>query len=70
MHAAARAGQPDAAIDAEDVIRALSLSKAQADEVRWLFETDAAARFSGALSNSPIKEPERLRVQETLKFLA
>ena len=70
LHAAARAGQPDAAIDAEDVIRALSLSKAQADEIRWLFEADAAARFSGALSNSPIKESERIRVQETLKFLA
>lgn len=70
LQAAARAGQPEAAIDAEDVIKALSLSAAQADEVRWLFEADAAARFSGTHSTNPIKENDRLRVQETLKFLA
>ena len=70
LRTAAKIGQPEAAIGPEDVISALAPPDPHADGVRWLFETDAALRFGGSVTNSTLKEDERLRVQSTLKALA
>ena len=70
LRTAAKVGQPEAAIGAEEVISALAPADPQAEDVRWLFETDAALRFSGNTTAATLKEDERLRVQSTLKALA
>jgi hypothetical protein len=69
LRAGARSGKPESAMDATDVAEAMTLSTAQVAEVSWLFEADAAARFSGISSVTPLKEEERQRVFALLKSL-
>ncbi len=59
-------GQPAAATAAPDVIRAFAPGGDAEAELRWLFEMDAAARFSGRKEERPLREEERQRVQTLL----
>ena len=70
LRSAARSGQPEDAVDAAAAIRALGLQERMAQEVHWLFETDAGARFAGAKSSGALKQEERTRVLHLLEGVA
>jgi hypothetical protein len=69
LRAEARSGQPAAAADATDISRAFAAESALQEELRWLFEADAEARFAGGAVRA-LKEEERRRVLELLGKLA
>ena len=66
LRAQVRTGQPAAAADAADISRAFSVGGLLQEELGWLFDADAEARFAGGKAGSALKEEERRRVLELL----
>ena len=67
---AARSGQPESAVDATTAVRAFGVEEPIAHEIQWLFETDAATRFAGAVASGALKLEDRARVLSLLERLA
>ena len=67
---AARSGQPESAVDATTAVRAFGVEEPIAHEIQWLFETDAATRFAGAVASGALKQEDRARVLSLLERLA
>lgn len=65
--AAARSGHPAEAVDLEEALAALAPASQLAEDIRWLFETDAALRFGGQSVEEPPKTEDRLRIQSILR---
>lgn len=70
LRAAARSGQPESAVDATTAARSLGVEESAAQEIQWLFETDAAMRFAGAVASTALRQEERARVLNLLERLA
>ena len=66
LRAQVRTGQPAAAADAADISRAFSVGGLLQEELGWLFDADAEARFAGGKAGSALEEEERRRVLELL----
>lgn len=67
LRASAQCGQPVAAIGAPEAGVALGLDEVWKNEVRWLFDADAASRFSGGGGGESLSEADRNRVQGLLE---
>jgi len=70
LRAAALSGQPEAAVDAAAAQLALSPGETVAQEIHWLFEADASARFAGTSSSGALKTEDRTRILALLDHLA
>lgn len=70
LHTAAQSGHQAEAVDFPDTLATLRPPPQIADELRWLFETDAALRFGGQKVDAPPKPEEQHRIQALLRYFA
>lgn len=70
LRTAAHSGQPAEAVDLPDALAVLAHASKVAEDVRWLFETDAALRFGGQTLEIPPKPEEQRRIQALLRHLS
>jgi hypothetical protein len=69
LHTAARSGLMADAVDLPETLHAFNPPTQIADDLRWIFETDAALRFGGVRSDLPLNPEERERIQNLLRHL-
>ncbi len=67
---AARSGKITDAVDLADALTAFQPSAQTTEELRWLFETDAALRFGGHTADNLPKPEEQQRIRKILDSLS